>query len=188
MTLHLRLENAAIVYVRYISKIFWPTDLALIYPYHTLAGRDGRRSRARVASCGRLFSLAYPAKSILAYRLVLGFWGTLVPTIGLVQVGVQSMADRYLDLPGIGLFILIAWGLNDLVNSRPGWRKPVTAACGLALAGCLVVTELQLSFWRNSLAIFSHTVEVTTDNYAAYVHLGNLLEKPARRTRLCGFT
>jgi Flp pilus assembly protein TadD len=181
LSLHLRIENALMVYVRYISKIFWPTDLALIYPYPH----------------------RWPAMMVIGAALVLAFWsacflwrarqnpylftgwfwylGTLVPTIGLVQVGVQSMADRYLYLPGIGLFIIVAWTLNDLVTFRPRWHKTVILVCAAGLAGCLVVTEIQISYWQNSLTLLLHTVNVTTDNYAAYNLLGNVLEKSGRK-------
>jgi predicted Zn-dependent protease len=106
------------------------------------------------------------------------FWflGTLVPAIGLVQVGVQSMADRYSYLPSIGIFLLVAWGMNDLFERWPDRKKFLPIIAGVALAGCLAVTELQLSYWRNSLTIFLHTVEVTTDNYAADDCLGKSLE------------
>ncbi len=182
-----RVENALVVYVRYISKIFWPSDLALIYPYPHRWPVMMVIGAALILAIWSVFFLWRARRN--PYLFTGWFWylGTLVPTIGLVQVGVQSMADRYLYLPGIGLFIVVAWGLNDLVNSRPGWHKPVVAACGLVLAGCLVIAEIQLGFWRNSLAIFSHTVEVTTDNYAAYNYLGNLLEKAGHQDKALWF-
>jgi tetratricopeptide (TPR) repeat protein len=105
------------------------------------------------------------------------FWflGTLIPTIGLVQVGSQSMADRYMYIPSIGLFILVAWGLNDFLNWRPHWRRITTFAGGVALTGCLVCTEIQLSYWQNSIKLFQHAIEVTTDNFVAYTCLGETL-------------
>jgi tetratricopeptide (TPR) repeat protein len=112
------------------------------------------------------------------YLAVGWFWflGTLIPAIGIVQVGVQSMADRYTYLPGIGLFIIVAWGLNDLLNSHPQKAKIAAVTGSLALAGCLATASIQLSYWRNSLALFLHTVEVTSDNYAAADCLGKSLE------------
>jgi tetratricopeptide (TPR) repeat protein len=111
------------------------------------------------------------------YLLVGWFWflGTLIPTIGLVQVGSQSMADRYMYIPSIGLFILVAWGINDFLNWRPHWRRITAFAGGVALAGCLVVTEIQLSYWQNSIRLFRHAIEVTTDNFVAYTCLGETL-------------
>jgi tetratricopeptide (TPR) repeat protein len=117
------------------------------------------------------------------YFAVGWFWylGTLVPVIGLVQDGVQSMADRYTYLPGIGLFIIAAWGLNGLLNSCPQKIKIAAFAGSLALAGCLMVTSIQLKYWRNSVALFWHTVQVTTDNYAAYNCLGTALENIGKK-------
>ncbi|MFZ0825946.1 MAG: tetratricopeptide repeat protein [Verrucomicrobiia bacterium] len=177
LPLPLRAENALVVYVRYLSKIFWPTDLALIYPYP-------HRWPAMMVAGAALVLAMWSALFLWRARrnpyLFTGwFWyvGSLVPTIGLVQVGVQSMADRYLYLPSIGLFILVAWGLNELVNFHPSWHKPVVLFCSTALAGCLLVTQIQLSYWQNNLTIFLRTIRVTTDNYAAYTLLGNVLEK-----------
>src|ERR1035438_1369610 len=86
------------------------------------------------------------------------------------------MADRYTYLPSIGLFIIVAWGLNDLLNFHPQKIKIAAIAGSLALAGCLAVTSIQLKYWRNILSLFLHTVEVTTDNYAAENCLGTALE------------
>ncbi len=118
-----RLENALMSYVRYLGKMFWPADLALIYPY------PHQWPLPAVIAAGLLLGLISVLAVLRAGRfpyLAVGwFWflGTLVPAIGLVQAGIQSMADRYTYLPGIGLFIVVAWGLNDLLNSRPQKTK-----------------------------------------------------------------
>jgi len=111
------------------------------------------------------------------YLLVGWFWflGTLVPTIGIVQVGSQSMADRYMYIPSIGLFIMVVWSLDDFLTWRPHWRRMTTLAGGVALAGCLVCTEIQLSYWQNSIKLFRHAIEATTDNFVAYTCLGETL-------------
>jgi Flp pilus assembly protein TadD len=111
------------------------------------------------------------------YLLVgwLWFLGTLIPTIGLVQVGSQSMADRYMYIPSIGLFIMVVWGLDDFLNWRPHWRRITTLAGCVALAGCLVGTRIQLSYWQNSIKLFRHAIEATTDNFVAYTCLGETL-------------
>ena len=164
-------------YVRYISKMFWPADLALIYPYphHWLLA--GVIVVTVLLVMWSVLFLWWAKR--FPYLAVGWFWylGTLVPAIGLVQVGVQSMADRYTYLPGIGLFIIVAWGLNDLLNSRLQKAKIAAVAGGLALAGCLAATSIQLSYWRNSVELFRHTVRVTTDNYAAADCLGKALEE-----------
>ena len=180
LPLPFRLENAVMSYVRYLSKMFWPVDLALIYPYpHHWPLAPVITVTVLLAMWSVLF--LWWAKRF-PYLAVGWFWylGTLVPAIGLVQAGVQSMADRYTYLPGIGLFIIVAWGLNDLLNSHPQKMKIAAAAGCLALVGCLAVTSIQLNYWRSSVAIFLHTVQVTTDNYAAEDCLGKALEEIGR--------
>jgi len=170
-----RVANALWAYERYISKTFWPADLSIFYPYphHWPAGL--------VIGAALLLALW---SGLLIWRarqnpgLFVGwFWflGTLIPTIGLVQVGSQSMADRYMYIPSVGLFILVVWGFNDFLNWRPHWRRITTFAGGVALAGCLVGTEIQLSYWQNSIKLFRHAIEATTDNFVAYTCLGQTL-------------
>ena len=176
LTFQFRLANALMSYTRYISKIFWPTDLALIYPYPhfwPLAGVIG--VAALLAMLSAIFILQ--AKRF-PYLPVGWFWflGTLVPAIGLVQVGVQSMADRYTYLPSIGIFILVAWGVNDLLKSQPQKKIIAALAGGVVLAGCLICTSIQLTYWRSSPELFLHAVKVTQDNYAAEDCLGKALD------------
>jgi hypothetical protein len=172
----LRLENAAVSYLRYVSKMFWPTDLAVIYPYphHWPAALVMTAAAFLVAWTG----LALWRNRENPYLAVGWFWflGTLVPVIGLVQTGMQSMADRFTYLPGIGLLIAVVWGANDLFK-RPDQKKYLAIAGAVALAGCLMATSIQISYWQNDLKLFAHTVEVTTDNYAAEVCLGEALER-----------
>jgi tetratricopeptide (TPR) repeat protein len=170
-----RVANALWAYERYISKTFWPVDLSIFYthPYHWPPG----------LVIGALLLLALWSGLFLwrarqnPYLLVGWFWflGTLIPTIGLVQVGSQSMADRYMYIPSIGLFILVVWGLGDFLNWRPHWRRIAALAGGVALAGCLVATRIQLSYWQNSIRLFRHAIEATTDNFVAYTCLGETL-------------
>jgi len=176
LTFDFRVANALMSYVRYVSKVFWPADLALIYPYPHYWPFVGVIIVALLLAACSIMAILWAKR--FPYLLVGWFWylGTLVPAIGLVQAGVQSMADRYTYLPSIGLFIIVVWGVNDLLNSHPQKTKIAAVAGGLALAGCLAVTCIQLNYWRNSLAIFSHAVEVTTDNYAADNCLGTVLE------------
>jgi Flp pilus assembly protein TadD len=94
------------------------------------------------------------------------FWfvGTLVPVIGLVQVGEQAIADRYTYIPSIGLFILLSWGLGDLVWRWPRLKPLLVSAAILALAALLPVTRNQVRYWRSSEALFRHALAVTGDN------------------------
>jgi len=112
------------------------------------------------------------------YLFVGWFWylGTLIPVIGLVQVGLQSMADRYLYIPGIGLSLTVVWGFNALLATWPR-RKWIAAGAGIiVLAGCVAGTWRQLQYWQNSVTLFSHAKAVTPANYMTDNHLGEALD------------
>ena len=176
LPLDTRLANAVMSCLRYLSKMFWPVDLALIYPYpHRWPAGAVILAAALLAAWTALFLWRARRHPHLAVGW-LWYLGTLVPAIGLVQVGVQSMADRYTYLPSIGIFILVVWGANDLLKLRPQLKRFVGLAAGAALAGCLTVTSIQLNYWQNSVALFWHTIQVTTDNYSAYNCLGSEME------------
>ena len=178
---HARVANALLAYVRYLSKTFWPADLAIIYPYP--------RQWPVMAVMGAALLLAIWSGLFLwrarqnPYLLVGWFWflGTFIPAIGLVQVGAQSMADRYTYLPGIGLFILIVWGLNDFLIFRPQWRKMAMLTGGLALAGCLAGTGIQLNLWQNNVKLLRHAINVTRDNFVACNFLGRVLDDSGQK-------
>jgi tetratricopeptide (TPR) repeat protein len=176
LPLPMRLANALVSYVRYISKTFWPADLAVIYPYE-------RHWPLWFIFAAAMLLLAGSALVVLRRRqnpfLFFGwfyFIGTLVPAIGLVQVGAQAMADRYLYLPSIGLFIVIVWGANELLKAQPHRQTIAMLAGTIGLSACLILTSRQLSYWQNSVKLFVHTVEVTSDNYTADAYLGSALE------------
>jgi tetratricopeptide (TPR) repeat protein len=175
----LRLANAALAYVRYISKTFVPTDLAIIYPYpHWPIWLAAAAALLLAVFC----ALCLAAARRFPYLLTGWLWfiGTLVPTIGIVQVGSQSMADRYMYIPSIGLFILLVWGVDEVLTGRP-FRKPAIAIFAtLAFADCLVGTRLQLRHWYDGETLWTHAIEVTTDNYIAYNGLGPSLEEKGR--------
>ncbi len=176
LPLPLRLANAGVSYLRYLAKAFWPVDLAIVYPYpHHWPAALVAAAMLVLVFCSGLF--LWRARQN-PYWLVgwLWFLGTLVPAIGLVQVGPQSMADRFTYLPAIGLFIAVAWGLNDLANFRPGWRPVIVLAGMAALAGCLMVARIQLSYWQNNLTLLRHASAVTTDNYVVDNFLGRALD------------
>jgi len=185
ISLRLRLENTVVAYAKYIFKTIWPVNLSSVYPYSKhlpLLWIIG--SALLLIGLSALFVSLFKRRGYLVVGW-LWFVGMLVPTIGLVQVGPQAMADRYMYLPSIGLFILIVWGIGDLVASmdrgmsqrtslvphtgRSTLLTLLTLATLLAFASC---TRCQLSYWQNSVILFSHDIQVTKDNYVAYGVLG----------------
>ncbi len=167
-----RLENAMVSYARYLGKMFWPADLALPYPH------PGHWPFASVALATALIAglciVVLRLGRQLPFLITGWFWflGTLIPVIGLIQVGTQSMADRYTYVPLIGLFILFAWGADAALKR---WRVPrVTAGVAgvLIVAACATRTTGQLRYWRNSETLFRHTIAVTGNNPLALGNLG----------------
>lgn len=160
-----RLKNAVISYISYISKTFWPSKLAVLYPYpHSLPV-------VKIAFCAVLLALITTAVILLSRRhkyLVTGwFWyvGTLVPVIGIIQVGVQELADRYTYIPMTGLLIIIAWGVSDIAGSWKYRKRVFVTASVLVLVAMSLRTSIQLMYWFDSETLFGHTLEVTNDNY-----------------------
>ena len=181
--LHMRIENSLISYGRYLEKMIWPLNLAVIYPllsfHRAITLLAGAMALALAASSW----LAWKERVRCPYLLTGWFWylGTLVPVIGLVQVGGASMADRYSYFPFIGIFIIIAFGARDLIaRSRMGIAAPATAAF-IILAGCIGLTERQLTYWQNSITLFEHAIAVTHDNDIAHSNLGLALEGQGRQ-------
>jgi Flp pilus assembly protein TadD len=110
------------------------------------------------------------------------FWflGTMVPVIGLVQVGIQALADRYTYIPFVGLFVMAAWGAPELVRKWPYKRALMATAAGVILLSFLIVTHAQLKHWQSSLTLFSHALGVTSDNAVAHNNLGIALRGKGR--------
>jgi len=172
LPLSARLANALYAYSMYIVKTFWPVRLASFYPYEGL-----RLSTWQVL----LFLLFLAGLTVWIWRerarlyLPVGwFWflGSLVPVIGLVQVGDQAMADRYAYLPLVGIFCILVWGAFDLAQNRKLDLRVVAAVAGLALAVLSFMTWRQIGVWKSSYDLWSHALEVTTDNYMAENYVG----------------
>ena len=172
LPLSVRAGNAVVAYFEYLSKTIWPVNLSAFYPY------SSHQSAAIIVTSVVLLAAFSGLFLLVAQRrpyLVTGwFWylGTLVPTIGLVQVGSQSMADRYMYIPSIGFFALVVWGVSDFLESWRPRRAVLGWAGGLALAACCVATFFQISYWHDSEKLFRHAIESTKDNYIAYNGLG----------------
>ena len=171
-----RLGNVPVAYLRYLEKTFWPADLALVYPYvyhwpaTAIAGAVLLLALVSALALGRLRRQPWLAAG--------WFWflGTLVPVIGFVQVGAQSMADRYFYIPSVGLFVVLVWGAAELCAARPNGKLILTIAGSGALLGCWLTASLQISYWQNSASVFLHARDVTQNNYVADNALGKVFE------------
>jgi protein O-mannosyl-transferase len=192
-----RIGNAMVSYCGYLGSIFWPTDLAVLYPH------PGQSPLGQVALAGGLL-LGISALALALHRrhpyLLMGwlwFCGTLVPMSGAVAVGIQLSADRWTYVPSLGVLILLVWGAGELVRGRPevqsqksedgkprhatgSWAQSqilLWAAGGAAMVLCLAMTRHQLGYWKDSEVLFRHAIAVTKGNYGAYNNLGSALSK-----------
>jgi tetratricopeptide (TPR) repeat protein len=110
----------------------------------------------------------------------LWYLGTLVPVIGLVQVGEQAMADRYTYLPSIGIFIMVGWGANELLGRWRYRKMGLGISTAAVLAALLICTRMQVRYWQNNLTLFKHTIEVTRNNFVMHSNFGNALLEEGR--------
>ena len=182
-----RMVNAPIAYLVYLGKMLWPAKLACFYPLpQSLIHATPATLMMAAVAAGLLLvvlsCLAFYFARRRPYLAVGWFWylGTLIPVIGLVQVGMQSTADRYTYVPLLGIYIVIAWGAADLVQRRPRLRLAVAATSLLVLGTLATAAWFQASTWRNSLALFNHALRVTTENYVALNNLGTALHALGR--------
>ena len=166
--LSMRLSNALVTLLVYVYKMFWPSGLAVFYPLH-----DAPPLIPVIVSGLFVAGVTWLALATLRSRPYLfagWFWYliTVLPVIGIVQVGEQARADRYTYIPAIGLSVMLLWGVAGIANrmppARPLWLG-LGAAAGLA---CLIVTWKQVSYWRNSELLFRHALAVTTNNAIAH--------------------
>ncbi|MGD0650692.1 MAG: tetratricopeptide repeat protein [Verrucomicrobiia bacterium] len=174
-----RVANAVVSYVRYLAKAFWPHGLAVFYPY-----RPWPLEAVAVTGAVLLGVSAWVIRRARCEpQFVVGWlWylGTLVPVIGLVQVGSQSMADRYTYIPMIGLLIMVAWGVPRRIADQRV-RKWVSAAAAALLGLCAVLCRFQLCYWKNTETLFRHALEVTSANWVAHNNLGAALKLAGKR-------
>ncbi len=178
--LTVRLENAVVSYVRYIGRMFWPADLAVIYPHPGAWPWVSVTLAAIVLGMITVFALKFRRRA--PYLAVGWFWYlvTLVPVIGLVQIGSHAMADRYTYIPLIGLFIMIVWGMTDMLAPRRLGRALV-AIGGLAIVLALIPpARAQVSYWKDAERLFRQAVAVTERNYLAHNNLGAALARKGR--------
>jgi tetratricopeptide (TPR) repeat protein len=167
-----RFEGALAAYVQYLSKTFWPVGLATPYSRlgHWPVWGVVLAALLLISCCLAAFSV----RRKLPFVTVGWFWfvGTLIPVIGIIQVGAHYMADRYTYLPLIGLFIILVWGAGEAVERLRPPRAAALLAVGLALLACAGRTRDQLRHWQNSVTLYRHALEVTQGNVIAYYNLG----------------
>jgi protein O-mannosyl-transferase len=177
--LTVRLENAFLAYVKYIAKTLWPVDLAPLYPH------PGFTVNAGYAAAAALAVIAITLLAALSQRryLLVGwlwFLGIMVPMAGLVQVGVQAMADRYAYIPIIGLLVIICWGSANLLEKWHVPRFSGSVAAGFAVIALAFASHRYLDYWKDNLALWTHTLQVTRNNYIAEDSVGDALIKQGR--------
>jgi len=173
-----RIANALISYCRYLGKCFVPSKLAVFYPFTAEQPPLGQTLMA-----GALLAAITAAAAALVRRrpyLLVGwlwFLGTLVPVIGLVQVGGQLMADRYTYVPLIGVFIMVTWAAGDAAQSWRRGSQLLRVAAGAGVFALCVLTSLQLSYWRDGATLFRHAAAVTPNNWVAHANLFTTLSQ-----------
>jgi tetratricopeptide (TPR) repeat protein len=181
-----RVGNALISYCRYLGKLFRPVDLVACY-WH-----PGQWPLGKVLLAGGVILaisvVMWLQRRRFPYLLIgwLWFLGMLFPVIGLVQVGEQAMADRYTYLPSLGVLILAVWGACELTR---GWRYHVIAlsvAGGAAIVSCLALTQQQIGYWKDGVALFGHALEVTKDNQIAHTAFGDALGRKGQTDEAIG--
>ncbi|HEX4342116.1 MAG TPA: tetratricopeptide repeat protein [Verrucomicrobiae bacterium] len=167
-----RMENSLVSYLRYLGKIFWPAGLAIPY-LHVQAWPLTTVLLALVVVAGVCLWMIWVApKNPFVATGWFWFLGTLIPVIGLLQVGIQSMADRYTYLPAIGIFMIVAWGANRMGERVKAPKAVLGGSAILILSACTALTHQQASYWQSTERLFSHSAAVTEDNYVALTCIG----------------
>jgi protein O-mannosyl-transferase len=167
-----RLANAAISYVAYLGKTFWPANLAIPYPYRLVISPTA--TLLSVILLAAITAVAIRTRRTRPWLFTGWFWfvGTLVPVIGLVQIGIQSMADRYMYIAVIGLFIVITWLAAEVIEWRPRLRPAAWFAALATVAVLTFAAHVQAGYWTDSETLFRHSVAITRNNLDAHVGLG----------------
>jgi Flp pilus assembly protein TadD len=179
--LSIRGANAVLAYAGYVLKLLWPVHLAPFYPHPRQMPPAWQVAAATLLLVGVTAVVLWQRRR-RPYLLVGWLWylGTLVPVIGLVQVGLQAMADRYTYVPLIGLFLMVAWGLGEVATYGREWRRVASLAAVLALVACAACSAVQVRRWQDSETLWTYTLSVTTYNAAAHNNLARVFEEQGR--------
>jgi len=171
-----RIANALVSYLEYLQKIFWPKELSVFYPHPVDALALWKGALCAITLAGITAWIVRKVRRA-PYLAVGWFWylGTLVPVIGLIQVGEQAMADRYTYIPLIGIFIAVAWGVPELLANWCHRNKVLTIATALVIPVLMTLTWQQTSYWKNSITLFKHAIAVTDTKYPGFVVVHNNL-------------
>ena len=176
-----RMETALRAYGAYLGKMILPSSLAVYYPHPQSGFSVESMAAAFLVIAGGTF-LAFRMWKKAPYLSFGWLWyvGTLVPVIGLVQVGEQTMADRYTYIPLIGIFIAITWGIADYVKGNGALRQGASVAAAVVLAALFGGTRVQTGYWADSEALLGHALEVTSDNWLAHNNIGLVMYREGR--------
>ncbi len=164
-----RVDNTFVSYARYLAKTIWPSALSAYYP-QAEAGPPAWQVAAAVLLLLAITILALRKTKTMPWMVVGWFWflGTLIPVIGLVQVGSQAMADRYTYLPITGVFIAVTWGVERAARGAPWRGASLSVAAVVTVAILSIVTSRQIGYWRDQESLFRHAIAVTKDNGRAH--------------------
>jgi len=175
------MANALVSYVRYMEKMLVPRNLAVLYPYPD----EGLALYKPVAASFILilitiFVVRFARRK--PYLFTGWFWyvGTFVPVIGIVQTGIQAMADRYTYIPYTGLFIIVAWAAHDTFSRGKKRKIMLSVLATITLGGMILLTRTQLKYWKNSIELYEHTLKVTDNNYMMHYAMGIEMERTNR--------
>jgi Tfp pilus assembly protein PilF len=167
-----RITNALVSYVTYLEKTFWPHDMAIFYPF------PSQIPVWQVIGASLLILIITTAVIVMIKRLPYLFAGwmwyaiTIAPVIGIIQISAYAMADHYHYLPSVGIAVMLAWGIPSLIKSEE-IRKKILCPAGMIFLGIMAfLTWQQCGYWKNSITLFSHALQVTKDNYLAHNNLG----------------
>jgi protein O-mannosyl-transferase len=167
-----RIANALVSYVTYLEKTFWPHDMAIFYPF------PSQIPVWQVIGASLLILIITTAVIVMIKRLPYLFVGwiwyaiTIAPVIGIIQISAYAMADHYHYLPSVGIVVMLAWGIPSLIKSEE-IRKKILFPAGIIFLGIMAfLTWQQCGYWKNSITLFSHALQVTKDNYLAHNNLG----------------
>ncbi len=176
-----RIGNALISYIRYIGMTIYPQGLAVFYPHQGTPPLWEVSLAAAFLLIATLIIIRWAAKMPYLAMGWLWYLGTLVPVIGIIQVGMQSMADRYTYIPIIGLFVATAWAVPDIARNWRYRQYILAAGAGIVLSALMFSTWTQVKYWQNSITLFEHAIQVTNNNYLAHNNLGVALSDAGKR-------